>query len=327
MAIQRLGRCMPFILRRPAVRRFIPALPLLLLIVMGLPGISGAQQDCPPDGDVNGDGNLTAQDALLAFQQALSLVELDMCQLSRADVSPMPSAPDGDVTARDALCIFQKALALPSCLDAPANQPPAAVAGADQSVDTGTQVTLSGSASSDPDGTIARYGWEQTAGTMVTLNGADSATATFTAPDMEGTLTFLLTVTDDDEATGSDEVNVTVQPPPGNQPPSVNAGPNQTVEMGSVVMLLGSGLDPDGQIASYQWAQTGGAPVMLSVTDQALSSFHAPEVDSETTLTFRLTVADDGGEEAQGEVRITIRGPQPFVLDMSQLDDPRYRLQ
>ena len=60
---------------------------------------------------------MTAADALLAFQQALSLVRLDTCEQSISDVFPHPASPDGNITASDALCIFQKALALPSCLD------------------------------------------------------------------------------------------------------------------------------------------------------------------------------------------------------------------
>ena len=95
---------------------FAPSLVLLLLTGIGLPALSGAQQTCQPDGDVDQSGGVTAADALLAFQQALSLVQLSACQLSIADVFPQPATPDGTLTASDALCIFQKALGLPSCL-------------------------------------------------------------------------------------------------------------------------------------------------------------------------------------------------------------------
>ena len=99
-------------------RKFLPFAPsLLLLIVIGLPALSGAQQTCQPNGDVDQSGSVTAADALLAFQQALSLAPLNMCQLSIANVFPLPTAPDDTITASDALCIFQKALGIPSCLD------------------------------------------------------------------------------------------------------------------------------------------------------------------------------------------------------------------
>ena len=228
MTVQPFRRFLPLVLDQHNICRTMTSFVLMALVVLGLPALSGAQ-DCLPDGDVDQSGSVTAQDALLAFQQALDLVELDACQFMSANVAPLPTAPDESVTALDALCIFQKALGLPSCLD--------------------------------------------------------------------------------------------------NQPPVVNPGPEQFVNAGSVVMLMGSGSDPDGEIVSYQWAQTGGPTVALSVTDQALSSFTAPEVDMAVTLTFRLTVTDDDGATASGEVSVTVQASEPFVLDMSELDNPRYRLQ
>ena len=115
--IQQQRKFLPFVLGQRAACRFVASLILLALIVMGLPALSGAQQACQPDGDIDQNGSVTAADALLAFQHALSLVQLDTCQQTVADVSPQPAAPDGNITASDALCIFQKALALPSCLD------------------------------------------------------------------------------------------------------------------------------------------------------------------------------------------------------------------
>ena len=108
---------LPFPIHWRTGRRSGASLLLLALILMGLPAVSGAQQTCQPDGDVDRNGSVTAADALLAFQQALSLAPLNMCQLSIANVFPVPTAPDGAITASDALCIFQKALGLPSCLD------------------------------------------------------------------------------------------------------------------------------------------------------------------------------------------------------------------
>ena len=213
MRIQRLLRFLPFLVGRGTARRFAACLVLLALLVTGLPAPSDAQQTCLPVGDVDQNGSVTAADALLTFQQALGLTQLDACQRTIADVFPEPDDPDGAITASDALCIFQKALGLPSCLDAlpPPNQPPVVDAGPDQSVDAGVMIFLSGSGS-DPDGTIASHAWTQTAGTSVPLTGADAATAVFVAPDVsvDETLTFRLTVADDAGAQASDEVRVTV---------------------------------------------------------------------------------------------------------------------
>ena len=182
---------------------------------MGLPVLSGAQPTCLPDGDVDQNGSVTAADALLVFQQALGLAQLDTCQQTIADVFPQPDTPDGAITASDALCIFQKALSLPSCLNIlpSSDQPPVVDAGPDQSAEAGVMVFLSGTAS-DADGAIASYAWTQTGGITVSLTGADAATAVFVAPEVsvDETLTFRLTVTDDAGSRASDEVRVTVHP-------------------------------------------------------------------------------------------------------------------
>ena len=265
-----------------------------------------------PDGDVDQNGSVTAADALLAFQQALSLADLSVCQLSIADVFPQPSTPDGNITASDALCIFQKALALPSCLDTlpPSNQPPIVNAVVAQSVDAGTMVVLSGTAS-DPDGSIVSYAWTQTDGTTVSLAGAGNATAMFTAPDVSAdeTLTFRLTVTDNDGASASDEVSVTIRRV--NQPPMANAGANQTVDEGQAVVLSGTASDSDGTIVSYLWEQTGGAAVALRGSDTVTAIFAAPDVSADETLTFRLTVTDDDGAQVSGDVSVTVRPVMP----------------
>ena len=99
----------------------------------------------------------------------------------------------------------------------PPNQAPTANAGIDQSVDEGTAVNLAGTGT-DSDGTIASYSWQQDSGTAVTISNSDMADASFTAPLIAAAedLVFRLTVTDNDGATGSDTITVTVNdvPPP-----------------------------------------------------------------------------------------------------------------
>ena len=93
-----------------------------------------------------------------------------------------------------------------------ANMPPTANAGPSQSVAAASLVTLDGTGSSDPDGTIVSYAWIQTVGTTVTLSNAGTATPVVGAPSSLNaeTLTFQLTVTDDGGATATDTVDVAV---------------------------------------------------------------------------------------------------------------------
>jgi hypothetical protein len=92
------------------------------------------------------------------------------------------------------------------------NQPPIANAGPSQTVSQGSIVTLVGTGSFSPNGgTIVSYSWTQTSGTPVSLNGANTATPTFTAPTGTTSLTFSLTVTDSTGAVSSPStVTVTV---------------------------------------------------------------------------------------------------------------------
>ena len=95
--------------------------------------------------------------------------------------------------------------------DPNADFPPIANAGADQSVEPGDLVTLDGSNSSDSDGSIISYLWEQSSGPDVTLTTDSEAVVTFTFPDVVETteLVFELSVTDDAGNVSSDEVNIT----------------------------------------------------------------------------------------------------------------------
>jgi hypothetical protein len=86
----------------------------------------------------------------------------------------------------------------------PSNEPPVADAGLDQTVVISETVTLDGSGSTDPDGTIVSYDWDfddSNTGTGVT---------TTHAYDTEGTYTVTLTVEDDAGATDTDTAIITV---------------------------------------------------------------------------------------------------------------------
>ena len=69
-------------------------------------------------------------------------------------------------------------------LPPPDNKPPVANAGPDLTVEHKKTVMLKGSSSIDPDGTITSYQWSQISGPQVTINNANTAIASFTAPDL-----------------------------------------------------------------------------------------------------------------------------------------------
>ena len=104
---------------------------------------------------------------------------------------------------------------LVACGGSTPNQAPVADAGADQAVAVGTEVSVSGNASTDADGDTLTFAWTLDTvpdGSGATLSAADSAQAAFT-PDVEGDYTLTLTVSDGQDS-DSDTVTITatVQP-------------------------------------------------------------------------------------------------------------------
>src|SRR5204862_3007536 len=173
------------------------------------------------------------------------------------------------------------------------------------------------------DGVITSFAWVQTSGTPVTLANASTANPSFTAPSTGGSLTFQLTVTDNEGASSSDSVTiaVTLPPPPppppppaptppppqptGNKPPVANAGYDETVQPHSYVVLNGLGsYDPDGKIVKYQWTQIGGTPAYMYGGSLPFMYFIAPA--KEGPMTFRLTVTDNKGATSSDTVTITV---------------------
>jgi len=91
------------------------------------------------------------------------------------------------------------------------NQAPVAVAGANQSISLGATVTLDGAASSDADGTIALYQWQDSSGSVIGTSSS-SPTAQW-QPASVGTFVVTLTVTDNVGGTDSDTTAITVTDP------------------------------------------------------------------------------------------------------------------
>jgi len=92
------------------------------------------------------------------------------------------------------------------------NRPPVADAGPSFAVVWGASVQLDGTGSSDPNSTdVLSYAWVQTGGAnTVTLSGAGTPQPSFTAPGVDDTLTFELTVTDLRNETSTASVTVWV---------------------------------------------------------------------------------------------------------------------
>lgn len=144
-------------------------------------------------------------------------------------------------------------------VNAAGNQSPLANAGADQIIVLPTNsVTLTGSGT-DSDGSIASYAWTKVSGPAGgSISSATAATTAITGL-IQGIYIFELRVTDNNNASATDLVQVTVNAAPVNQAPTANAGLNQNITLPTnTATLSGSGSDVDGTIASYAWTKVSG---------------------------------------------------------------------
>jgi PKD repeat protein len=166
------------------------------------------------------------------------------------------------------------------------NNPPVA---SFMSACTGLTCSFNGSASSDPDGTIAGYVWRFGDGT----DGSGPATMSHTYVS-GGTYSVTLTVTDNGGAKSSQSNNVTVNNP-ANTPPVASFVPNCT---GLTCSFDGSASsDPDGTIASYAWSfgdGTAGSGATVSHTFAAAN-----------TYLVTLIVTDNGGATGTQSKNVT----------------------
>ena len=194
------------------------------------------------------------------------------------------------------------------------NEPPAAEAssGTGGEADEGEPVTLDGSGSSDPNGDALTYSWEYRTGTPpLDLQGNDTQSPTFTAPQVKApaALEFILTVTDSHGDSDGAEVTITVLDSHSNLPVS-NPGGDQTIGEGAVVTLDGNdSSDPNGDAISYAWEQVGASGVSLSDPNSAVTTFTAPQVSQNVVLEFALRVTDVDGSHTE-TVSVTVQNSQ-----------------
>ncbi|WP_449407513.1 PKD domain-containing protein [Microbacterium maritypicum] len=165
----------------------------------------------------------------------------------------------------------------------------------------GLKVTVDGSASSDPDGTIQSYAWNF--GDGGTATGA-TASHTYTTA---GTYSVTLTVTDDRGGVATKTTAVTVAPAP-NQAPVAAFTPTAT---GLAVAVDGSAsADPDGTIAAYAWNFGDGGTATGATASHTYTTAG--------TYTVTLTVTDDKGATGTSTAQVTVTAPPanaPLVTD------------
>ena len=196
------------------------------------------------------------------------------------------------------------------------NKPPIAIAGPDEVITLPTDsVSLDGSASSDPDGTISEWLWTKISG-PASFNIVNITTAKTIVRNLDtGIYKFELKVTDDKGLFAKDTMQVTVNSvTPINRPPVANAGPDQTINLPTnAVNLDGSAsTDPDNNITSYLWIKISG-PSSFNIANGNAVQTQLTNLD-EGVYQFELKVTDAGGLFDRDTLRIIVNAEQTVLV-------------
>lgn len=194
------------------------------------------------------------------------------------------------------------------------NRPPVVTANTPLTVNEGSQVTLSGSAT-DPDNDPLTYAWGQSSGPHVKLASYDNTTTTFTAPiiypDTNKVLLFMLTA--DDGHGGKSSATVTVNVVSTHHPATV-ACQDMSVNENSPVTLSSTVTNPDNDVLSFAWKQISGQPVVLSSTTDESPTFTAPSYNAAgNELKFEVDVTDGLSDVQSCQMTVTVN-PLPVQV-------------
>lgn len=192
------------------------------------------------------------------------------------------------------------------------NSPPVARPGTNRSVALGSTVTLDGSASSDVDGNTLAFRWSLTsrpAGSTAVLSSTTVVNPSFVA-DRAGSYVAQLIVNDGFVDSAAASVTISTD----NAAPAANAGPDQSVPLGSTVLLNGSASsDPEGAALTYAWSlvsRPNGSTAVLANATSASPSFVA---DRPGNYIAQLIVNDGTLASAPDQVVVSTLNSRPVA--------------
>jgi hypothetical protein len=199
------------------------------------------------------------------------------------------------------------------------NKNPKADAGSDQTVKPGDTVTLDGSGSSDPDGTIKSYSWKikdkSSAAPSISLSSDDTYSTTFTAPSdvSENTkYTFELKVTDDKDAEDTDTVSVKVRK--SENPENIGTGKNDNNSSNGASNTTGTGGSVNIDRSEFNNTATTSSNTTLANQPPVANAFM-----KETTILPGAVIGLDATKSKDPE-------GTPLTYSWRQVEGPRVKL-
>jgi hypothetical protein len=136
----------------------------------------------------------------------------------------------------------------------------------------------------EDDGQISSYAWEQFAGPMVTLTNTDTDTVSFTAPSVlsDETISLRLTVTDDEGATNSADINIEI--------------------LSTSISVTLNGLVTDGPIANANVSIEVGGETITTTADE--NGAYSATVSIDDDLGDSLVTATATGPEENSIIKL-----------------------
>jgi PKD repeat protein len=173
---------------------------------------------------------------------------------------------------------------------------------------TGQTVTFNASASTDVDGTIAKYEWDLDGNGSFETDTGTTLTTTHSY-SVGGTVAVKVRVTDNDGAWSDATRNLTITST-SNQAPTASFTPSPNPALsGQAVTFNGSASsDPEGPIANYQWDLDGNGSFE---TDTGTTPTTSYSYATPGTLTVKLRVTDSGGAANDASRTLTIDNRPP----------------
>ncbi|PWV55802.1 PKD domain-containing protein [Chitinophaga sp. S165] len=237
---------------------------------------------------------------------------------------------DDNVTDTDTMRVIVKAATPPPPA---ANKAPVAVAGNNVTITLPVNsVILNAAASSDADGVITNYQWWKTSGKDVRFSNSQGIINVASALT-EGTYEFELIVTDDDKATATDRITVTVLPAKDNDNNNNNNVPPVSRTQGDLTIKLpvesmnasGSGsYSRNSTITSYAWKQVyGPLQAVFSAPNAVTTKISGMAFPG--SYVFELTVTDANKLSSRSTFEVTVvdaNSDGTFIPELTTYPNP-----
>ncbi|MCF2909860.1 hypothetical protein L1285_16160 [Pseudoalteromonas sp. DL2-H2.2] len=155
---------------------------------------------------------------------------------------------------------------------------------------------------------ISQITWTHDAAIELLLSGADTPELTVSGPDLTDNLgvNFTVNVEHIDGRVQSESHWVQIRALP-NVSPVVSVSADEAVTEGVTFTLAADASDSDGQIARYSWSYSSELQLVVSDVTERTLQVTAPDIISDKTAHFSVTVEDNQGATATASHSVVVR--------------------